>query len=251
MGKAIAVVSGKGGVGKTTFCLNLAFCLTNLGKEVIVVDANITAPNISIYLGSLSFSFTLNNILTNACNIYDAIYVHDSGIKILPASLSLSTAFNAKANFHNITEVISVLKQYYDYILVDCAPGFGDEVIHALNAVDEVIVVCNPELPSFTEALKSIGLVKQLGKPVAGLIVNKYDANSELDIETIQKLSECKLLGVIDFNNAFSIALCNKSLAVQYSKQLFNSFNKIAMKLTNQYRRNVLSRIIDFLNIKS
>ena len=61
--KIIGIISGKGGVGKTTFSANLAIALSNFGKRVVVVDCNITTPHLAYYLGAKNYSITLNNVL--------------------------------------------------------------------------------------------------------------------------------------------------------------------------------------------
>ena len=89
MAKAYAIISGKGGVGKTTSAVNLGTCLNHLGEDVIIVDANLTTPNVGIHLGAPIVPITLNHALNNQAKFEDAIYEHETGTKIMPASLSL------------------------------------------------------------------------------------------------------------------------------------------------------------------
>jgi len=78
MARVIAIISGKGGVGKTTTAVNLGAALNKFDKEVIVVDANLSTPNIGIHLGAPMVPVTLNHILRGKANIEDAIYEHSS-----------------------------------------------------------------------------------------------------------------------------------------------------------------------------
>lgn len=91
MGKLIVVSSGKGGVGKTTTCVNLASALVHKGLDVVLVDGNLTTPNVGLHLGLTKFPITYNDVLKGNANIEDAIYVHPLGFKILPGSLSMKS----------------------------------------------------------------------------------------------------------------------------------------------------------------
>ncbi|MBU0760178.1 MAG: AAA family ATPase [Nanoarchaeota archaeon] len=90
MGKLITITSGKGGVGKTTSSINLAAALNALGKEVVVVDANLTTPNVGLHLGAPIVPISLNHVLSGKAKIQDAIYEHESGTKVIPSSLSIN-----------------------------------------------------------------------------------------------------------------------------------------------------------------
>src|SRR3989304_5349675 len=102
MSRIITITSGKGGVGKTTTSINLATALNFFGKEVIIVDANLTTPNVGLHLGAPIVPISLNHVLQGKAKIQDAIYEHESGTKILPSSLSISEL--RKINHNKIKE---------------------------------------------------------------------------------------------------------------------------------------------------
>ena len=89
MAKLITITSGKGGVGKTTTAINIAAALNAQGKEVVVLDANLTTPNIGLHLGAPIVPVSLNHVLLGKAKLSDAIYEHESGTKIIPSSLSV------------------------------------------------------------------------------------------------------------------------------------------------------------------
>ena len=90
MTRIIAIASGKGGVGKTTVCINLATVLAmNFGKNVIIIDCNITTSHLSLYLGTYYHPVTLNQVLKGEAKMLDAVYEHMENLKIIPASLSV------------------------------------------------------------------------------------------------------------------------------------------------------------------
>ncbi|RMG76099.1 MAG: septum site-determining protein MinD, partial [Bacteroidetes bacterium] len=90
MSRLITITSGKGGVGKTTTAINLATAINSFGKEVVVVDANLTTPNVGLHLGAPIVPISLNHVLLGKAKVQDAIYEHESGTKIIPSSLSVN-----------------------------------------------------------------------------------------------------------------------------------------------------------------
>ena len=89
MTKVITITSGKGGVGKSTTAINIGAALNFFGKEVIIVDANLTTPNVGLHLGAPIVPVSLNHVLLGKAEIADAIYEHESGTRIIPSSLSV------------------------------------------------------------------------------------------------------------------------------------------------------------------
>src|SRR3990167_6287456 len=112
MAKLLTIISGKGGVGKTTTAINLGAALNSFGKEVIVLDANLTTPNVGLHLGAPIVPVNLNHVLNGKANIADAIYEHESGMKIVPSSLSVREL--RKLNHGKLKEVGRKLRKMAD-----------------------------------------------------------------------------------------------------------------------------------------
>src|SRR3989338_8722844 len=89
MGRSIAIVSGKGGVGKTSICANLGIALAQRGVSVCLVDADIAMANLSLLLGMQSSPITLHDVLLGEAGVQDAIYDGPKGVKFVPSGLSL------------------------------------------------------------------------------------------------------------------------------------------------------------------
>lgn len=166
----ISVVSGKGGVGKTTTVANLGIALQRLGKKVCAVDANITTSNLGLHLGIVHYPVTLHEVLKNRFPILDSLYIHESGLRVLPGSLSLE---NAKVSLDGLRRNLGILDKKFDYVLIDAAPGIEKEAMTAIEVSDEILVVTNPELPAVTDAIRVIELAKKSRKPVRGMVLNK------------------------------------------------------------------------------
>jgi len=201
MAKIYAILSGKGGVGKTTTTINLGTSLNQLGEDVIIIDGNLTTPNIGIHLGAPIVPTTLNHVLNNQAEIEDAIYEHESGTKIIPASLSLKES--ERINYKRLIDITKKLKKITDHVLIDSAAGLGEEAKSAMMAADEIIIVTNPEMSAVTDALKTIKLAEEMNKPVVGVIITRYQGKKvEMSIANIKDMLEVPILGIIPEDDA-------------------------------------------------
>ena len=212
MTKYIALISGKGGVSKTTSSINLGSALNYFGKDVTIVDANLTTPNIGVYLGVPVVPINLHHVLQGKNHISEAVYLHPSGTKIIPASLSLEDL--RKTNPDNLKRALRGLNGTTDIVLIDCAAGLGREAILALDSCEEVLIVTNPELPAVTDALKTIKLAESLGKKITGVIVARKRDNTDLAIKNIESLLEHKVIAVIPEDKAIRESLIRKDPVV-------------------------------------
>ena len=140
MTKVITITSGKGGVGKTTTAINLGAALNFFGKEVIIVDANLTTPNVGLHLGAPIVPISLNHVLLGKAKIADAVYEHESGTKIIPSSLSVKEL--RRIDHSKLKDIGKRLKKVADYIIFDSAAGLGEEALAAMESADEMIS-CN------------------------------------------------------------------------------------------------------------
>src|SRR3989344_4661915 len=103
MTKYLVIASGKGGVGKTTLAINIGKALVDFGRDVIVVDGNVSKPNIGLHLGSTKLPSTLHDVLKREKNIREAIYMHPSGIKVIPGSIAFKEL--EELQMENLSEV--------------------------------------------------------------------------------------------------------------------------------------------------
>ena len=172
MSKIYAIISGKGGVGKTTTTINVGASFNKLGEDVIIVDGNLTTPNVGIHLGAPIVPITLNHVLNNQAKIEDAIYEHESGTKVIPASLSLKEI--ERIDYKKIPEIVRRLKKFTDHVLIDSAAGLGEEARVSIISADEIIIVTNAEMSAVTDALKTIKLAEEYNKFVKGVIITLY-----------------------------------------------------------------------------
>lgn len=177
MSRVIGILSGKGGIGKTTLTTNLGYALTELGKKVTLVDANLTTPHLGFHLGIQLAPKTLHDVLRGDIELRSATYTHPFGFKVVPGSISVNDLVNV--DIGNLKDVTEDLKGAADFVLLDCAPALGKEAIVGMQAVNEVLIVTNPDLPSVADALKTLKLAKGSDKKVLGAVVNRVKWRAE------------------------------------------------------------------------
>ena len=232
MAKLITITSGKGGVGKTTTAINLGAAINGFGKEVIVLDANLTTPNVGLHLGAPIVPISLNHVLLGKARISDAIYEHESGTKIVPSSLSVREL--RRLDHGRLKEVGKKLRKMADYVIYDSAAGLGEEAIAALEAGDELIIVTNPEIPAATDALKTSKLIQELGKEVRGVIVTRVrGTKTEMPIANIRDMLELPILGVVPEDDMMQMSLVMKDALVHTHPKSkgARAYRQIAAKL--------------------
>ena len=207
--RIIGIVSGKGGVGKTTTVSNLGAGLSLLRKNTILVDGNLTTPNLSLHLGIPFYPYTIHEILQGRVEIEDAIFYHRSGLKILPASISLSAL--KSINLRKFGEIFESLKGRTEYVLVDSSPGLGKETQSVIEHSDELLVVLNPEIPAITDALKVVKLAESLGTEITGVILNKVRNDPhEISKEEIEEILEYPVIGIVPHDKSVHKSILQK-----------------------------------------
>ena len=211
--RVIGCMSAKGGVGKTTSAINLAVALNNFGKDVTLVDANLTTPDIGVYLGVPILPVTLHDVLRGKKEVHDALHIHKSGIKLLPASIAIKDA--KKVDHSKLGSVLKDLEGHSDFIVVDGAPGLSKEAIEILKSMNEVLVITSPEMPAVTDALKTVKLCKDLKKEVLGVLVTKTNAkNPDMSLKDIESILEVPIIGIIPEDRAVKFALADNESVV-------------------------------------
>jgi flagellar biosynthesis protein FlhG len=157
--RILAVTSGKGGVGKTNVVANLAVSLAEMGKRVIVLDADFGLANLDVLLG-LTPHFHLGHVLYGKKTLTDIMVEGPHGIRIIPASSGLQQLSELTLDQRNyLVESFTALEGDADYLLIDTAAGISSNVVHFLLAAPEIVVVSAPEPTAIVDAYAVIKIV--------------------------------------------------------------------------------------------
>ena len=150
--KVISVTSGKGGVGKTNVVVNLAAALTQLGRKVLVLDADMGLGNIDVMLG-LASEYNLYHLINGEKKLNEVITTGPGGMKILPAGSGIQELSELTPNQKlNLLAELDKLDSSIDFVLIDTAAGISGNVMYFNTAAQDIIVVASPEPTSITDA---------------------------------------------------------------------------------------------------
>jgi septum site-determining protein MinD len=234
MNRIIVITSGKGGVGKTTTAINLGAAMNYFGKDVLIIDGNLSTPNVGIHLNSPEVPINLNHVLLGKADPREAVYEHESGMKVMPSSLSIKELKRVKPA--KIGDFRKDFKTMNDYIIVDSAAGLSDEALATLDLADELIIITNAEMPAITDALKTIKLAEQMKKEVMGVIVTRVRKdNIEMTPEAVRDMLETPILGMIPEDMNIKRALNQKDAIIHThpKSNASRAYKEIAARIVN------------------
>ena len=200
MTRVIGIVSGKGGVGKTTFSVNLGIALGRLGKKVLLIDCNITTPHLAYYLGAEDYFITLNNIFSGEVDEKFAPSSHD-GIAFIPASEELRDII--KIDFDKLVKHVNKISKsgVFDFIILDSAPGLGREGTSVLRAADEILFVTDPTIPNITDIVRCYEYLNMVRTKKVSIVFNKVrDKAFELKFKDAESFFEAPVIGAIPYD---------------------------------------------------
>ena len=233
-GKSIGIISIKGGVGKTTSVVNLAYVLTHdFGKKVAVIDANFSSPNISLHLGNINGRHSVHEVLTGKTKLNDALKEHEFGFHVLPGGLGSSIS---SSNYLKLKEKVQQLKNHYDVVLLDSSPTLNEELLATIAASDDLYVISTPDLPTLSTTLRAVKLAKEKNMKIKGMILNKVRGKDfELKPADMERLSGVPLLGIIQDNVRVLEALSKVKpiTMINPNSSVSLSYKSMAAKMVN------------------
>lgn len=200
MGKVIAVVNQKGGVGKTTTVVNLSAALAEMDYKVLIIDID-PQGNATSGCGILKnqVTSTVYDILVNNTNIKEAIQQSENEpISIVASNMNLAGTevelVNTKQREFILKKQIDTIKDEYDYIFIDCPPAVNILTINALTASDSVLIPMQCEyyaLEGLSQLVQTVGLVKKNINPkliLEGILFTMYDNRTNLSAQVVKEV---------------------------------------------------------------
>ena len=202
MGKIISIVNQKGGVGKTTTSINLSTILAKKGKKVLMIDAD-PQGNASSGVGIDREDIELStyDILINENELKDIVKkTNIKNLNICPSNINLAGAevelVSVMSREHRLKEKLDVVKDDYDFIIIDCPPSLGLITLNAFTASDSVLIPVQCEyyaLEGLGQLLNTISLVKKhLNKDIEieGALLTMYDIRTNLSNQVVKEVKK-------------------------------------------------------------
>ncbi|MEE9474646.1 MAG: cell division ATPase MinD [Candidatus Hydrothermarchaeaceae archaeon] len=237
MGLSITIASGKGGTGKTTISANLGVALAQLGKDTIILDADIEMANLELHLGLEGMKTTLHNVLAGEADIKDAIYDGPGGVKAVPAGMRLDGL--GKIEYDRLKDVLNELAKTCEVLLIDVPSGIGRTVIVALSTGEEILLIATPEISAMSDVLKTKIVAKKLGADILGVVLNRalFD-KSDLTVKEVEAILETKVVAVIPEDAEIKKSLTSEQPAVLRSPDApaVIAIKKLAARLVDEER---------------
>lgn len=221
--RVIAITSGKGGVGKTNVCLNLAVYLAKIGKKVAIFDADLGLANIHILMG-VKPRFNISHLLQDGFSMEDILTKGPLGVKIISGGQGIKELANLNEEQRRLLlREMDKLEREVDILFVDTGAGISENVLRFTTFADEVIVVTTPNVAASADAYSIIKIILEMDpKSKIGLITNM-----------IENMYEAR--------NVFNrINLCTQKFLQYTLRDLGYIIDDEMLKMSNQNRRPLM-----------
>lgn len=201
MGKVIAIANQKGGVGKTTTSVNLSSSLAKKGKKVLLIDTD-PQGNATSGLGiSKDLEYSVYDVIVNETEMEKVIKnTKTKNLQICPSTINLAGAevelVSMMSREHRLKEKLDLVKDNYDYVIIDCPPSLGLITLNTFTAADSVLIPIQCEfyaLEGLGQLMNTINLVKKhLNKDlkIEGALLTMYDMRTNLSNQVVKEVSK-------------------------------------------------------------
>jgi len=180
LARAIAVTSGKGGVGKSNLAINLAVAMSRLGRKVCVLDADLGMANADV-LCNLTPKLNLQHVVAGKCRLADVMLLAPGGFRLIPGASGVAGMADLSPRLRLVVlHRLARLERLADVIIIDCAAGISEQVRAFATAANTILVTTTPEPTAVTDAYGMIkSVIRQSPEARVKLIVNMVTAPAE------------------------------------------------------------------------
>ena len=202
MARIIAIANQKGGVGKTTTSINLAACLAEIGKKILLIDIDPQGNTTSGYgYNKNEIEFSVYDLLLGECSVEQVIMKEIlENLDLIPSNINLAAAeielFNEENKEYLLKNAIDPITKEYDYVIIDCPPSLSMLTINAMCAAEELIVPLQCEfyaLEGLTQLLHTVSLVQERLNDhleIMGIVFTMYDSRNNLSQQVVDNVKE-------------------------------------------------------------
>lgn len=242
-GNVLAIMSPKGGAGKTCTTANLAVALSTVfNKKILAIDTNISTASLGLHLNILQPDVTIHDVFKKGFSLKQAIHKYNTNLDVIPASVTIEeddknpTTIQERivkiTNHYDI--LLSQVADQYDLVLLDSAPGFGVEAISTMQVADGIMLVTNPEYPALTSTVKAVEYAKILKVPMMGVVLNKATGKhyepTKKDVEESLKVNVAQIIPM-DYKVIESVAKRIPIVAYSPNSPASIAFKKLAASI--------------------
>ncbi len=202
MTRTIALINNKGGVGKTTSCLNIGVALNNANKKVLLVDIDPQGNLTDAFININKLQYTVKDLLEGTITDINQVIIKKvkPNIDLLPSNNLLNGTeeklLNQMSRETILKRILEPIKQNYDYILIDCPPSLNLLVLNSLTASSEAIIPIATEYHALTGTSTIIRTIQQVQTllnndlRLSGVFITKYDERTNNDREITEAIQE-------------------------------------------------------------
>ena len=230
-GVIIGIFAAKGGVGKTTFSTNLATLLAKrLPNRVLLIDANVSVPNIGIHLGILNPPVPIQSVIEGEAEPEEAVIHLNFGLDVIAGRFSVEGV----SRVIDWKGILTPLLSKYSVVVMDSSPGLGSETLSVMRTSDLAVVVSTPTAPALAGTLQTIRRLERLNVPIACVVVNMIMGKPyEIPVSEIRrKLKGFDVFEIeADHKVPESIAQCRPVVLRYPMSSVSRSFMEIAAKI--------------------
>lgn len=236
----ITITSGKGGVGKTTTTANVGVALARIGKNVVVIDADIGLRNLDVVMGLENrIVYDLVDVIEGRCKLRQAMIKHKQfpNLYLIPAA---QTRDKNSVSPADMVQICNELRPHYDFILIDSPAGIERGYRNAVAPADDILIVTNPEVSAVRDADRIIGLLEAEEKGPGKLIINRLRADmlrrgEMLSPEDINDILAIKIIGIVP-EDEHVVTASNSGIPVTLNEnsRAGVSFRNIARRLVGE-----------------
>jgi len=238
--KVITIVSGKGGVGKTTSVANIAVALAARGQKVTCIDGDIGLRNLDVVLGLENrIVYDLVDVIEGRCRLRQAM-IRDKRLSELYLIPAAQTRDKTAVSPSDMVRLCDELRPEVDWIIIDSPAGIERGFKNAIAAADQVLVMTNPEVSAVRDADRVIGLLEAEGKGPGALIINRLNPvmvrrGDMLSVEDVLDLLAIDLIGIVP-EDEYVVVASNKGLplALEGKNKAGQAFQNIARRLMGE-----------------
>lgn len=239
MSEALVIVSGKGGVGKSTLAANISLAMAEAGDSVVLIDADTGLRNLDILLGLENrVVYDLTDVAEGVCRLKQALVKSQDNEKLsLIAAAQMRDSGSVKPV--QLEKTVAKLKEQFDRVIIDCPAGVDRGFRTAISGADRAIVVALNDVVSIRDAERVSSLIEKAGLPKPMLVCNrmhpeKLKKGEKAAWEKMADRLEMRVLGVVPEDGAIVQAAQTGRPVVLCDSPAGKAFRRIARRLNGE-----------------